>query len=174
MNGTRRKLFISYYNEDQYYRDRFEKLFGHLFVNKSVKPGDIGTDLSTEYVKRLIQRDYITDTSVVVVLVGPNTHCRKYVDWEIYAGLSKKVGGYSGLIGIRLPNHPDYSKDYYRKDSMPPRLVDNLESKYAKFYNWTENENSIKNWVEEAFKAKTSKSYLINNSRTQYKNNRCS
>lgn len=174
MNGTRRKLFISYYNVDETYRKRFEDLFGHLFINKSVKPGDIDEDLSTNYVKRLIQKGYLNDTSVLVVLVGPKTYCRKYVDWEISAGLDSRVGGRTGLIGLCLPNHPDYKKDKYTSDIVPPRLVDNIKTGYAKFYDWTESETLIKNRVEEAFKAKTSKSHLINNSSAQYKNNRCS
>lgn len=41
---TRRKVFISYYHkDDQYYRNRFEDLFGHLIMSKSVEPGDIDT-----------------------------------------------------------------------------------------------------------------------------------
>ncbi|GIX40489.1 MAG: hypothetical protein KatS3mg129_0222 [Leptospiraceae bacterium] len=96
---TRHKVFINYYHkEDEYYRNRFEELFGHLFINRSVKPGDIDTDVSTEYIKRLIQEDYISDISVLVVLVGSKTYCRKHVDWEISAALMKKVGGYSGLF----------------------------------------------------------------------------
>lgn len=66
---TQHKVFISYYHkDDQYYRNRFEELFGDLFISKSVEPGDIDTDVSTEYIKRLIQQNYITDTSVLVVL----------------------------------------------------------------------------------------------------------
>jgi hypothetical protein len=35
---------------------------------KSVQPGDIDTDNSDQYIKRLIQEDYIGDASVVMVL----------------------------------------------------------------------------------------------------------
>jgi hypothetical protein len=100
-------VFISYYHKDQNYKDYFDSLFGNLFINKSIKSGDIDTDISTEYIKRLIIENYITDSSVIVVLVGPKTYGRKHVDWEISAALNKKVGGYSGLLGICLPNHPD-------------------------------------------------------------------
>jgi len=59
---NKHKVFISYYHkDDSYYRERFESLFGHLFMNTSVKPGDIDTDDSDEYIKRLIQEDYISD-----------------------------------------------------------------------------------------------------------------
>jgi hypothetical protein len=64
-----------------------------LFINRSVRPGDINTDISTEYIKRLIQNNYLSDTSVLVVLVGNNTWKRKHdlppendtsfmLDWE--------------------------------------------------------------------------------------------
>ncbi len=62
-SDTRHKVFISYYHkDDQHYRNRFEQLFGHIFINKSVELGDIDADLSTEYIKRLIQENYITDS----------------------------------------------------------------------------------------------------------------
>ena len=170
---TRHKVFISYYHQDdQYYRNEFERLFGHLFINKSVEPGDIDTDNSAEYVKRLIQQDFISDASVVVVLVGPNTWKRKHVDWEISAGLNKKVRGYSGLVGLCLPHHPDYTRNEYNRDIVPPRLADNLKSGYAHFYNWTQDATTIKSWVDQAFKNRIDKADKIDNSREQYKYNR--
>ena len=170
---TRHKVFISYYHkDDQNYRNRFEKLFGSLFINKSVEPGGIDSDNSTEYIKRLLQEGFISDASVVVVLVGPNTWKRKHVDWEISAGLNKKVGGYSGLMGLCLPNHSDYGRDKYKAELVPPRLVDNLKSEYAKFHDWSEEANIIKDWIEEAFKNRIDKADKIDNSREQYKSNR--
>jgi len=171
---TRHKVFVSYYHkDDEYYRNRFEELFGHLFINKSVESCDIDTDVSTEYIKRLIQQNYITDTSVLVVLVGAKTYCRKHVDWEISAALSKKVGGYSGLLGLCLPTHPDYGKDRYNADNVPPRLVDNLKSGYAKFYDWIEDGAKIKILIDEAFNNRIEKAHLIDNSRLQFRYNRC-
>jgi len=166
------KLFISYYHyDDQYYRNEFERLFGHLFINKSVEEGDIDTDVSDEYIKRLIRENYISDASVVVVLCGPNTWKRKHVDWEIYAGLDKKANGYSGLLGIHLPTHPDYQNDKYNPNNIPPRLADNLKTKFASIIDWTTNEEVIKKWVQKAFDNRIN-SDLIDNSRPQFKYNR--
>jgi hypothetical protein len=166
-------VFISYYHkDDQNYRNWFEKLFENLFISKSVEPGDIDSDNSTEYIKRLVQEGFISDASVVVVLVGPNTWKRKHVDWEISAGLNRKVGGYSGLMGLCLPNHSDYGRDKYNAELVPPRLVDNLKSGYAKFYDWTKEPNIIRDWIEEAFKNRIDKADRIDNSREQYKYNR--
>lgn len=172
--AVKRKLFISYYHkDDEYYRYKFEELFGDLFVNKCVHPGDIDTDLGTDYIKRLIREKYISDTSVVIVLVGPKTYCRKHVDWEMSAGLMMKAGGYSGLLGLCLPEHPDHGNDKYTEKITPHRLVDNLKTGYAKYYDWPTNRFSIKNWIEEAFNAKNNKYHLIDNSRPQFGHNRC-
>ena len=74
LEDTRHKVFLSYYHQDdEYYRQHFETMFGKLFINKSVKPGDINTDVSADYIKRLIQEGYISDSSVLIVLVGKNT-----------------------------------------------------------------------------------------------------
>ena len=88
---TRHKVFISYYHKDDekyMYREKFEESFGHIFINKSVEEGDIAPDNSDGYIKRLIQQNYITDTSVLVVLIGPKTYCRKHVDWEIASSIN--------------------------------------------------------------------------------------
>jgi hypothetical protein len=169
-------VFLSYFHEDdQYDKDRFEELFGHLFINESVQSDDINTDVSTEYIKRLIQEDYISDSSVVLVLVGVNTWKRKHVDWEISAGLNKKVEGYSGLLGILLPDFPLSSDGKYSYDDIPPRLADNVKSKYAKIYTWDwvcADESRIKSAIDSAFDSRVSEKDKIDNSRPQFINNR--
>ncbi|MDR0369526.1 MAG: TIR domain-containing protein [Candidatus Peribacteria bacterium] len=51
----------------------------------------MNTDVSTEYVKRVIQEGYLDDSSVCVVLIGTETYKRKHVDWEISAAIHEKV-----------------------------------------------------------------------------------
>lgn len=174
---TRRKVFISYYHkDDQKYRDALEKRFGHLFISKSVQPGDIDTDVSTEYIKRLIQKDYISDISVLIVLVGPKTKCRKHVDWEISAALSSKVGGNSGVAAILLPELqllPDGRFDY---ESVPARFADNQKAGYATAWTWAyaaASDENMRQVIETAFEAKNSKNSLIDNSRIQMGRNTC-
>ena len=176
MYDQRHKVFISYYHKDQYYKDEFESSFDNIFINKSVGDGEINTDVSTEYIKRLIQENYISDSSVIVILIGPKTHCRKHVDWEISAGLSKKVGGYSGLIGILLPNFPFTPEGKYHYKDIPLRLADNVKSDFAKVYSWDwvcDNEQRIGQAIDEAFQRKNDSSHNINNSREQFLYNRC-
>jgi MTH538 TIR-like domain (DUF1863) len=169
------KLFISYYHkDDQRYRDYFESRFRHLFISKSVQPGDICSDVSTEYIKHLIQDDYLDDASVIGVLIGPNTRGRKHVDWEISAALNKKVGGYSGLFGILLPTFPLLGNGNYRYEDIPPRLADNVKSGFAAVYTWTSlcsDPLSVKNAIQLAFDSRINKEKLIDNSRLQMQKN---
>ena len=176
IHAVRRKVFISYYHDDdQSYKNKFEKKFDQIFINKSVKSGDINTDVSADYIKRLIQEDYISDSSVLLVLIGPNTKKRKHVDWEISAALNKKVGGYSGLAGILLPTFPLSSQNKYNYDDIPPRLADNVKSGYANVYAWSyayASESNIKSIVQTSFAAKSNDLKKINNSRLQFEKNR--
>ena len=110
MNDTKRKSFVSYYHKDnQDDRTKFENLFGDLIVSKSVEDGDIDSDNSDGYIKQLIQKDFLADTTVLVVLIGQKTKCRMHVDWEISGALNLKIGdNNAGLLGIILPSHSDY------------------------------------------------------------------
>ena len=168
---TKHKLFISYYHkDDEIYRNKFEDLFGDLFINKSVKIGDINDDVRTEYIKRLIRENYISDTSVVVVLIGPHTHCRKHVDWEISAGLLNNAG----LVGLILPNHNCFGKGNCNPEDLPDRLVENLKTGYGLLYDWTENRYEMKNIIENAFENKLKKPEDKVNPKKQMKQDRCS
>lgn len=183
---TKHKVFISYHHDnDQSYKDKFEENFTDLFINKSVGIGEISEDVSTDYIKRLIQENYITDSSVLVVLIGSDTYKRKHVDWEISAALNKKVGGYSGLIGILLPayyNNPDneyLNGSEYNPTTIPARLNDNVNSDYASIYKWSSaisknsnNEYYIKSWIQKAFDNRVTLKDKIDNSREQMKYNK--
>jgi hypothetical protein len=171
------KVFVSYYhNDDQAYKNLFEARFGSLFIAKSVEPGDIDSDLSTDYIKQLIQQDYISDASVVLVLVGPKTKCRKHVDWEVSAGLNKKVGGYSGLLGVLVPTFPMTGSNQYDYDGLPARLADNVKKGYAHIYGWadlTAAQENVKRAIQGAFDRRVSQSAKIDNARVQMTYNTC-
>lgn len=170
---TRLKVFISYYHDDdQYYRNRFQQLFGHLFICRSVERGAISTDVNDDYIKRLIQEDYISGSSIVLALVGRRTWGRKHVDWEISAGLDKRVGEhYAGLLGLCLPTHPDYGSGKVNPTIVAPRLIDNVHSGYARFYSWTEEVISMKQYLGDAYQARISRADKMDNSRLRFDHN---
>ena len=172
--SERHKVFLSYYHkDDNIWRERFEEIFKNIFINKSVQPGDIDTEDSALYIKRLIQEDYLSDTSVLVVLIGPRTWGRKHVDWEISAALDARVGDHvAGIMGLILPTHDNYYDIKYDPNLVPPRLVDNQESGYAKIYNWTEDVQLMQQYVQTAFEDRTRKEKYHTNKRLQMKRNR--
>lgn len=173
LNITRRKTFISYYHkEDQYYKEKFKALFDDFIVNKSVENNDIDSDNSDGYIKQLIQKDYLADTTVLVVLIGKNTKHRMHIDWEISGALNVKVGEkYSGLLGIILPDHPDFGSGKATYNLMPDRLADNFKSGYAVIRDWTDDRVKMQEYIELAFEQRTSKATERVNSRTQMQEN---
>lgn len=174
-NITKRKTFISYYHKDEgEKRKEFENLTDDLIINKSVEQGDIDSDNSDDYIKQLIQKEYLKDTTVLVVLVGNKTKCRKHVDWEISGALNYKIGNtYAGLLGLLMPNHIDFGTGKATFDLLPTRLADNLKTGYAVIADWTEDRKSIQSYIELAFGYRTSRADKRDNSSTQMKNNTC-
>lgn len=152
------KVFVSYYHdEDQGYKDKFDRLCKDVMVSKSIEPGDIDTDTSTERVMQRIRDEYLRDSTVTVVLIGLHTWQRKYVDWEIYSSLRRTPNNLrSGLVGILLPTRQDYNKDKYNKCTVPPRLYDNNlknnnPESYAFVYSWTDNAQQMQARIDRAF-----------------------
>lgn len=164
----RHKVFISFYHkDDQAYKTYIDKYLSNNIINKSVMDGEYNTDNSDEYIKRLIREDKISDSSVVVVLIGPNTKNRKHVDWEIYAGLQPSIHGNSGLIGILLPELRRVSNGGFYYSDIPARLADNIQSGYADCYDWDYAVKNFDSIIEESFNNRTSRKKLIDNTRKQ-------
>ena len=174
MSGlVKHKVFVSYHHKnDELYRGAFDSRFSRIFVNKSVKSGDINSDNSTEYIARLIREQYLSDASVCVVLIGAETYKRKHVDWEIAAALTRQSGGRSGLVGLLLPSHPDFSRSSYTSMIVPPRLHANILSGYASLYKWTENLTEMYRIVDEAFRNRIRLSDKAMNSMPKYTYNK--
>jgi hypothetical protein len=94
-------LFISHYGGDEGYVEKFKKLIDrHYDVrDSSVVESDPNKATSEEYIKTLLkaQMDW---AGKVVVLIGPITHEREWVNWEIeYAA----THGDKQIIGVYLP-----------------------------------------------------------------------
>ncbi len=161
----KRNVFISYYHrDDQLKRQEFDNLFRDLIINQSVMMDEINGENSDDYIHRLINEGYMKDTTVLVVLLGPNTKCRKHVDWEISGALNRKVGErYAGLLGLRLPTHPEYGTGTdYQRDNYPVRLAENLNSGYAVLGDWSENRRAIQDLIELAFTNRNQKEKIKN------------
>ena len=169
---VRHKVFISFYHhDDQKYKDYIDAHLSSNIINKSVSDGEYDSDNSDEYIKRLIREDKISDSSVIVVLVGPNTWRRKHVDWEIYAGLRDSINGSAGLVAVMLPELRIASDGGWFYDDMPGRLADNVRSGYAECYSWKYAIQNFNTIIEEAFENRVAKKALKDNSRKQMQRN---
>lgn len=171
----KRKSFISYYHKDnQKDKEIFKNLTTDLIVNKSVEDGDIDADLSDPYIQQLIQKNYLKDTTVLIVLLGKNTKCRKHIDWEISGALNLKVGGnYAGLLGLILPSHPDYNTGKHTSSKHPERFIDNIETGYAIIKDYTTDRKKLQEYIELAFANRRAQSDKRINSRPQMPKDTC-
>lgn len=174
-NLTKRKTFISYYHhDDQEYKEKFKRLFGDLIVNKSVEYDDIDSDNNDEYIKQLIQKDYLANTTVLIVLIGPKTKCRMHIDWEISGALNLKVGdSYSGILGLFLPSHPNFGSEKYIPSEVPERLAKNISSGYAIARDWTEDRVKMQEYIELAFAKRKEADKIVNKAIPQMDKNTC-
>ena len=168
----RHKVFISFHHEDQAYKDSFVRMMESNIVDRSIDDGDIDDGLAVDTIRRKIRDEFIADATVTVVLVGACTWQRKHVDWEIGSSLrDTRRNSRCGLLGILLPTHPDYYRDSYTSNLIPPRLADNCgEDSYAAIYDWTDKAYSIRKWIDQAFERR--KSILPDNQRLQFGRNR--
>ena len=158
---AKRKVFLSYHHKG-------EQGVVDAFIRKFSEDYDVFTDQSLEraadsedpdYLNQVC-RDALDGTSVTIVMIGKQTGCRKFVDWEIRHTLYRE----HGLLAISRPNLADSDA------CLPKRLTDNLKSGtgYAKWYNYPNNASSLKIMIGEAYNADVSK---IDNSREKAKRN---
>ena len=108
-------LFISHYGGDEKYIEKFKKLLSKNYDIRdgSIVESDPNNATNKDYIKSLL-RSQIDWAGKIVVLIGPKTHEREWVDWEIeYAG----THGDKRIIGVFLPGAtdeeiPDMLNDY--------------------------------------------------------------
>lgn len=164
-NIEKRNVFISFRSEpyDKWYKRQLENILDDLIINQSVHDGEILPDNSADYIRHLIQQGYLKDTTVQIVLIGNHTKNRKHVDWEIYGALDQKVGNrYAGVLGLILPNHPDFGKTTAHYALMPKRLAANFKSGYAIIRDWTSDRRKLQDYIEEAFAMRSRDDLIVN------------
>ena len=153
----RHRVFISFHEQDIKYKEKFVHMMGKRIVDRSVDTGNIDdTGRKTDTVRQKIRDEYIRDATVTIVLIGPCTWQRKHVDWEIGSSLrDTRLNSRCGLLGILLPNHPNYKTRRIDTHLIPPRLADNSkgDDPYARVYRWPEpwTPAKIGEWIDRAF-----------------------
>jgi hypothetical protein len=165
----RRKAFISYFHGDQLAAQVFVNTFGKgpskVFLPKalglSYEEDEIQSN-NPEYVMNQIRERCISDSTVQIVLIGKCTHSRRYIDWEIKRSLSQG----NGLMGILLP---PLVNAY-----LPERLAENLASGnecYARYYYYPGTDYQLREWIEDAYAARSGRQHLRRNARETWVNN---
>lgn len=166
MSEVQHKVFISYHHDDQDEVEEFIETFDHerkVFIARALGVGmeqDIIDSTDTDYVMRRIRESYLKDSTVTIVLIGKCTWSRRYIDWEIQASLRHgETVTPNGLLGIKLPS--------YNKSGYPDRLNKNLTQNdqpkdcYARVIDYPTREDTLTNWIEDAFQARNSRAHLI-------------
>jgi hypothetical protein len=170
---TRHKCFVSYHAGDADEVTAFIDRFGHLFLPKVIGVSDsdpfVNSD-DTDYVMDQVRENYLTDSTVTIVLVGRCTWARKYVDWEVYSSLrNDKNNRLNGVLAIELPSRGT--------GSLPARVDDNVirdghnDIGYARWHVYPTSSETLRSLIEDAYVARTSRAHLIDNSRPRRLNN---
>jgi hypothetical protein len=162
---TKSCVFVSYHHEnDQWDYDKFTELFSTNYdivtdtsVDRKIKSYD------SEYQMRRIREDYITGSSITIVLCGKESYKRKFIDWEICATLNKN----HALLGIILPDNPITQNG---KHLVSARLYDNIESGYAHWIQWTDSPTELVTAIQWSRSLSKKTSLIVNNRDTMKRN----
>ena len=172
-----RRVFISYHHKnDQYEKNKLLDLnHAHsIFVDCSVDTGDIDENLKPQQIRQKIRRNYLNESTVLLLIVGKETRFRKHVDWELYSSMYN--GPKFGRSGVVVIHASDCESEYYtapfnevkerlypsvsswtsitnreeyerRYPYLPPRIIDNLVKGGSKISvtNWSKVINSPEN-----------------------------
>jgi hypothetical protein len=168
MTTTQRRAFVSFYGGDEQavrwfietWADRAQ-VFSPIVLHDAYN-GELIDSNDTEYVIGRIRRDFVADATVTLLLLGPCTHSRRYVDWELKASLRQSKDSLpNGLLGVTLPGAPSSLW-------LPDRFLRNWDknndgSRYSKWYAAPETATQLWGWIEGAFAARRTRSHLIDN-----------
>jgi hypothetical protein len=171
---VRRKVFISYFSKDRDEVNKFVNQWANIekvFIPKviGVKDNDdLINSTNSDYIMSQIRKKYLGDSTVTIVLIGSCTHSRRYIDWEIKSSLRR--GSYipNGLIGILL-------RSCGERAHLPPRFDENWNQKsqecYARYHYEPKNAHQLRQWINDAHEARTSRADFIQNSSDMMKYN---
>ncbi len=167
VDSTRHKCFVSYHVADVDEVTTFLDDFGAEFIPRSVgvtEEDDFVDSLDQDYIKRRIREEYLTDSTVTIVLLGGCTWARKFVDWEISSSLRDDAANKrSGLLVVPLPSMnntarlPDRVRDNW--------VVDKPDDSYALYASYPSTNASLRSNIETAFQGRSTKASKVDNTR---------
>lgn len=167
------KCFVSYHVADMDEVESFVDKYRSAFIARCVgvtEEADFVNSTDEEYIRRRIREDYLTDSTVTIVLLGKCTWSRKFVDWEISSSLRNDSSNKrSGLLAIPLPSMDN-------KPKLPDRIRDNWQdddevNSYALYKPYPTSIQQLKQLINSAFDSRSTKGDKVNNSRGLSKRN---
>lgn len=166
----RHKVFLSFHKVDLDRVLGFIRTFDtglDVFIYRAITmPDDVIKSTDAEYVMSRIRNNFLSDSTVTMVLVGACTWARRFVDWEVQASLRRPADGLpNGLLAVLL----DPSA---RAGVLPPRVRLNVDSGYARFYSYPATGVNLASWIEDAFMARLAREGLRRNPRDRMEYNR--
>jgi hypothetical protein len=106
MSKKKINIFIPHYGEDEKYIPKLKKLLknkNYDISDSSIVETNPNNAQDPDYIKKLL-RPKIDWAGTILVLIGPKTHERSWVNWEIeYAA----TYGDKRIIGVYLPGASD-------------------------------------------------------------------
>ena len=105
MAGKEKNVFISHYGKDDEHIGNLKQLLadkGYILKNSSIDSTKPNEASNPEYVKQLL-RSRIEWAGTTIVLIGPHTHEREWVDWEVEC--SNKQG--NRIVGVFINGAAD-------------------------------------------------------------------
>lgn len=105
MGGKEKNVFISHYSKDDEHIGKLKVLLGnrgYTIKNSSIDSTKPNQANNPEYVKSIL-RSRIQWAGTTIVLIGPNTHKRDWVNWEIEQ--SNKAG--NRIVGTYIHGETD-------------------------------------------------------------------
>lgn len=170
---VRHKCFITYHGADIVGVTDFVEKFNDVFIPRVVGVSDSDhfkdpvSSEDEEYIKKQIGSKYLSDSTVTILYVGQCTWARKYVDWELSSSLrNDTVNKRNGLLALTPADRST--------NKLPDRFADNWAkdgSRYARYHYYPQSADELRGWIEDAFRARDSRSNLINNKRALRKIN---
>lgn len=98
--NKQKNVFVSHYNKDDEHIQKLKTLLnkkGFQIKNSSIDSTKPNQASNEDYIRQLL-RDRIKWAGTTIVLIGPDTHKREWVNWEIEQ--SNKMG--NNIVGVFL------------------------------------------------------------------------
>lgn len=153
MTNETKNIYISYNHTDKYFKDKLNKIIGEKYkITSSPQEYSIKNNIN-----RYFEQLENNSEDIVIVLIGTDTYKSKNVDWEIEYGLSHDYC----IIGLCLPTNDDYRKKTVNPSKLPIKLVNNLYSGYASYFDWTDNIEDLEEYIDISYNQKMNKHAIM-------------